>query len=420
MHSCVYRYSSNSMRWDRAWAKNGLHDVRKGLKSREVLLPITRFLVLQCSCSVGSHSLCASPKFGLNLGAVTSAPHIHWGEMASMKKKHWVGVCFLAKLVDEASLVALSRMIWIDQQFSRLQNFDWSTWTVQAPFESAIHELLLRRRSWWIALSCLWCPFWTNLLEMEIPKVWRNILSTPERYGSGDRSFASWPTQIVSVTKSHVVDRWNAVLCLQKSLCSRPDRCHCHRFCRRLCLLFILVHYRQLDLTPVDFLPTIFSGTGAVFMNFLFDEEVGGSHFLVSGDHSDDIHRKWRSPKCRDILWPPQKGMEVAIEVWQMDRHKLCRSPSHTLSIDETQCFACKNHSVVALFVVIAIVLVVDLVNTLFLCIAGQPDWTLVDLYPKFSLKSFGIYHQSSVLFVDIIFFFSFFLFFFFSEKAHV
>ena len=285
-----------------------------------------------------------------------------------MKKKPWVGVYFLAKFVDEASLVALSRMIWIDQQFSRLQNFDWSTWTVQAPFESAIHELLLRRRSWWIAHSCLWCPFWTNLLEMEIPKVSRNILSTPERYGSGDRSFASWPAQIVSVSKSHVVDRWNAVLCLQKSLCSHPDRCHCHRFCRRLCLLvlLILVHYRQLDLTPVDFLPTIFSGTGAVFMNFLFDEEVGGSHFLVSGDHSDDIHRKWRSPKCRDILWPPQKGMEVAIEVWQMDRHKLCRSPSHTLSIDETQCFACKNRSVVALFVVIAVVLVVDLVNTLF------------------------------------------------------
>ena len=203
-----------------------------------------------CRCS-----LYASPKFGLNLGAVTSAPHIHWGEMASMKKKPWVGVYFLTKLVDEASLVALSRMIWIYQQFSRLQNFDWSTWTVQAPFESAIHELLLRRRSWWIALSCLWCPFWTNLLEMEIPKVWRNILSTPERYGSGDRSFGSWPTQIVSVSKSYVVDRWNAVLCLQKSLCSRPDRCHCHRFCRRLGLLFILVHYRQLDLTPVDYCP---------------------------------------------------------------------------------------------------------------------------------------------------------------------
>ena len=200
-------------------------------------------------------SLYASPKFGLNLGAVTSAPHIHWGEMASMKKKPWVGVYFLTKLVDEASLVALSRMIWIDQQFSRPQNFDWSTWTVQAPFESAIHELLLRRRSWWIALSCLWCPFWTNLLKMEIPKVWRNILSTPERYGSGDRSVASWPTQIVSVSKSHVVDRWNAVLCLQKSLCNRPDRCHCHRFCRRLGSLFILVHYRQLDLTPVDYCP---------------------------------------------------------------------------------------------------------------------------------------------------------------------
>ena len=113
-------------------------------------------------------------------------------------------------------------------------------------------------------------------------------------------------------------------------------------------------------------MPTIFSGTGAVFMNFHFDEEVCGSHFLVSGEHSDDIHRKWRSPKCRDILCRPQKGMEVAIEVWKVDRHKLCRSPSHTLSIDETQCFACKNHSVVALFVVIAVALVVDLVNTLF------------------------------------------------------
>ena len=217
----------------------------------EVVVRLSRDVPMSTSPT----SLYASPKFGLNLGAVTSAPHIHWGEMASMKKKPWVVVYFLTKLVDEASLVALSRMIWIDQQFSRLQNFDWSTWTVQAPFESAIHELLLRRRSWWIALSCLWCPFWTNLLEMEIPKVWRNILSTPERYGSGDRSFASWPTQIVSVSKSHVVDRWNAVLCLQKSLCSRPDRCHCHRFCRRLGLLFILVHYRRLDLTPVDYCP---------------------------------------------------------------------------------------------------------------------------------------------------------------------
>ena len=66
-------------------------------------------------------------------------------------------------------------------------------------------------------------------------------------------------------------------------------------------------------------MPTIFSGTGAVFMNFHFDEEVGGSHFLVSGEHSDDIHRKWRSPKCRDKLCRPQKGMEVAIEVWKMD-----------------------------------------------------------------------------------------------------
>ena len=64
------------------------------------------------------YSLYARSKFGLNLGAVTSAPHIHWGEMASMKKKPWVGVYFLTKLVDEASSVALSRMIWIDQQFS--------------------------------------------------------------------------------------------------------------------------------------------------------------------------------------------------------------------------------------------------------------------------------------------------------------
>ena len=76
-----------------------------------------------------------------------------------------------------------------------------------------------------------------------------------------------------------------------------------------------------------------------------------------------------------------------------------------------------KKHSVVVLIVVIAIVLVVDLVNTLFLCITGQPDWTLVDLCPKFSLKSFGIYHQSSVLFVDIIFFFSFFSSFSFQRR---
>ena len=31
--------------WDHACANNGLHDVRKGLKSREVLLPITRFVL---------------------------------------------------------------------------------------------------------------------------------------------------------------------------------------------------------------------------------------------------------------------------------------------------------------------------------------------------------------------------------------
>ena len=98
----------------------------------------------------------------------------------------------------------------------------------------------------------------------------------------------------------------------------------------------------------------------------------------------------------------------MAIAVWQIDRHKLCRSPSHTLSIDETQCFACKKHPVVVLIVVIVIGLVVDLVNTLFLCITGQPDWTLVDLCPKFSLKPFGIYHQSAILFVDIIFSFLF------------
>ena len=72
---------------------------------------------------------------------------------------------------------------------------------------------------------------------------------------------------------------------------------------------------------------------------------------------------------------------------------------------------------IVVLIVVIAIVLVVDLVNTLFLCITGQPDWTLVDLCPKFSSKTFGIYHQSSVLFVDIIFFFSFFSSFSFQRR---
>ena len=129
--------------------------------------------------------------------------------------------------------------------------------------------------------------------------------------------------------------------------------------------------------------------------------------YIYSG-LSDDIHRKLRCLKCGDILCRPQKCIKVAIAVWQIDRHKLCRSPSHTLSIDETQCFACKKHLVVVLIVVIVICLVVDLVNTLFLCITGQPDWTLVDLCPKFSLKPFGIYHQSAILFVDIIFSFLF------------
>ena len=43
------------MRWDRAWAKNGLHDVRKGHKSREVLLPITRFVDEDCFAFRWSH-----------------------------------------------------------------------------------------------------------------------------------------------------------------------------------------------------------------------------------------------------------------------------------------------------------------------------------------------------------------------------
>ena len=64
--------------------------------------------------------------------------------------------------------------------------------------------------------------------------------------------------------------------------------------------------------------------------------------------------------------------MEVAIVVLPVDRHKLCRSPSHTLSIDETQCFVCKNRSVVVLIVVIAIVFAVDLVYSLFWYITGS------------------------------------------------
>ena len=52
------------MRWDRAWAKNGLHDVRKGLESREVLLPITRFGELWCWCRGGAlWSHCRPPWF---------------------------------------------------------------------------------------------------------------------------------------------------------------------------------------------------------------------------------------------------------------------------------------------------------------------------------------------------------------------
>ena len=104
----------------------------------------------------------------------------------------------------------------------------------------------------------------------------------------------------------------------------------------------------------------------AQFTNSFFDEEVDGSHFLACGALSGQIYWKWRSPKCGEIFCRLQKGMEVVIVVLPVDRHKLCRSPSHTLSIDETQCFACKNHSVVVLIVVIAIVFVVDFVYSLF------------------------------------------------------
>ena len=79
----------------------------------------------------------------------------------------------------------------------------------------------------------------------------------------------------------------------------------------------------------------------------------------------------------------------MAIEIWKMDQPKLCRSPSHTLSIDETQCFACKNHSVVALFVVIAVVLVVDLGN--------------VDTCVHYSLKTTHWVNQQGTLYSSVL-----------------
>ena len=57
--------------------------------------------------------------------------------------------------------------------------------------------------------------------------------------------------------------------------------------------------------------------------------------------------------------------------------------------------------------------------NTLFLCITGQPDWTLVDLCPKFSLKPLAFI--ISQLFCLLISFFLFFFFFsFFREGPRI
>ena len=88
--------------------------------------------------------------------------------------------------------------------------------------------------------------------------MWGYTLSTPEMYKSGDRSLVNRPTQIVSVSKSYLVNRWNAVLCLQKAPCSRPDRCHRHWFSRRLGEHFILVYYRSAWLDTGGPLPKIF------------------------------------------------------------------------------------------------------------------------------------------------------------------
>ena len=91
--------------------------------------------------------------------------------------------------------------------------------------------------------------------------MWGYTLSTPEMYKSGDRSLANRPTQIVSVSKSYLVNRWNTVLCLQKAPCSRPDRCHRHCFSRRLGEHFILVYYRSAWLDTGGPLPKIFFET---------------------------------------------------------------------------------------------------------------------------------------------------------------
>ena len=91
--------------------------------------------------------------------------------------------------------------------------------------------------------------------------MWGYTPSIPEMYKSGDRSLANRPTQIVSVSRSYLVNRWNAVLCLQKALCSRPDRCHRHCFSRRLGEHFILVYYRSAWLDTGGPLPKIFFET---------------------------------------------------------------------------------------------------------------------------------------------------------------
>ena len=288
----------------------------------------------------------------------------------------------LTKLVDEASLVALSRMIWIDQQFSRLQSL------IEAPER---YRRLLRAQftnsffdeevdgSHFLACGALSGEIYWIWRSSE---VWRNILSTPERYGSGDRSFASWPTQIVSVSKSYVVDQWNAVLCLQKSLRGLPDHCHCHRFCHKLRLLFILLHYRQLDLRPVNFCSQFspaqalyswtFSSTKklvdrtflSVVITLTIFTRNGGSVGIYSVDPRKvwkwrSKFGKWTDTNCVGLQVVRCRLMKLSA---LLAKNNSGSRPVHC----HRRCFSCR------------------LVNTLFLCITGQLDWTLVDLAQNF------------------------------------
>ena len=109
----------------------------------------------------------------------------------------------------------------------------------------------------------------------------------------------------MSVSKSYVVDRWNSVLCLQKSLCSRPVRCHRHCFSRRLGEHFILVYYRSAWLDTGGPLPKIFFKILRHLSSVI--SFVCWYHFFSFFFSSFSFQRR---PTYRGTL-PPHKGEEV-------------------------------------------------------------------------------------------------------------